>query len=83
METQPAVARYGPNGIFIFLLYDLKTINEIPMTAPTQDYKIIIKGSNFQPSHAPNTANNLKSPWPIPSLPVANLYIILTDQNVP
>ena len=35
--------------------------------------KINISGSACQPNQAPKAANNLKSPWPIPSLPVSNL----------
>ena len=33
----------------------------------------INNGNNCQPSHAPNNASNLKSPYPMPSLPVASL----------
>src|SRR5712692_6736834 len=45
----------------------------IPTAAPMKDDSRIASGSICQPHHAPIAASSLKSPNPIPSLPVASL----------
>ncbi|MNR24838.1 hypothetical protein D3C85_1419430 [compost metagenome] len=49
--------------------------------APTSDDSKIVSGKICQPPQAPSMANNLKSPWPIPSLPVSSLNSQKTDHN--
>ena len=51
----------------------LNNTKVIPTKAPKTDAMSINNGNNCQPNQAPKTANNLKSPKPIPSLPVSNL----------
>ncbi len=49
------------------------TIRQMPTAAPTTEENRITIGSFCQPSHAPIAPSSLKSPNPMPSLPVASL----------
>ena len=69
---QLATHRNGPKGIGRRRSRPKKAMNTIPMTAPRNDDNKIISGSCCQPSQAPSAANSLKSPKPMPSLPVAS-----------
>ena len=42
----------------------------------------MVNGKIATPPHAPSTASNLKSPWPMPSLPVISLNIQNTDHRL-
>src|SRR3546814_17620654 len=44
-----------------------------PMIAPTNDDSRIVGRIPCSPIHAPSAASSLKSPWPMPSLPVSCL----------
>src|SRR5262245_40586258 len=69
---QPAAARYGPNGIGMFRSRPRSAIIRMPITAPVNAASRMIGSSICQPSHAPSAANSLKSPYPMPSLPVSS-----------
>ncbi|MNC90398.1 hypothetical protein D3C83_64900 [compost metagenome] len=71
----PAMAIYGPK-------WKRKPASQRPLAAiicsapkarPTTDERRITSGSIFQPRNAPTAASILKSPYPMPSLPVASL----------
>ncbi|MDT4860528.1 hypothetical protein FQZ97_950970 [compost metagenome] len=53
-----------------------------PSTAPTRDDSRMVSGSTCQPPQAPSIASNLKSPWPMPSLPVTSLKTQYTDHRL-
>src|SRR3989442_6272281 len=71
--TIPAAPRYGPKGIGTLRPCRANTMRAIPTAAPMKDDSRIASGSICQPHHAPIAASSLKSPNPIPSLPVASL----------
>src|SRR5215831_4430196 len=50
-----------------------KTMREIPTAAPMNDDRMMVRGSICQPHQAPMAASSLKSPNPMPSLPVKSL----------
>ena len=58
----PEIAKNGPNAKKLSSVFFLNIICVIPKVIPAIEAKIIIKGSIFRPSHAPNKDNNLKSP---------------------
>ena len=69
-EMVLAKQRNGPNGIGVVCDLPLIFKHIRPTMAPNNDDSISIKGSCDHPNHAPNAANNLKSPCPIPIFPV-------------
>src|SRR3546814_10341927 len=74
MKTiHPATARYGPNGIGVALSRPFMPSQIEPMIAPTSDDSRIVGNIPCSPIHAPSAASSLKSPWPMPSLPVSCL----------
>ena len=56
-------------------VYFFKTKYRMPIIAPSNDAQKTINGKVCQPAQAPNMASNLKSPWPMPSMPRINLKI--------
>lgn len=58
-----------------FFLNLVAIIKPMPIMAPANDEKRMTNGSIFQPNHAPIADSNLKSPYPIPSLPVIILKL--------
>ena len=62
-RTARSVLRAGPDDIFIAM----------PTTAPITEAASTIGRIIFQPSQAPKAASSLKSPKPMPSLPVVSL----------
>ncbi|MNF99657.1 hypothetical protein D3C84_825660 [compost metagenome] len=53
----------------------------MPIIAPTRDDSKMVSGKICQPPQAPSMANSLKSPWPMPSLPVISLNSQNTDHS--
>src|SRR5207247_6148955 len=80
--TIPAAPRYGPKGIGTLRPCRAKTMSAIPTAAPMKDDSRIVSGKTCHPHHAPIAASSLKSPNPIPSLPVASLNSQYTLQRV-
>ena len=79
---QPAIARYGPNGIGVALSLPFAASQSEPTTAPTSDDSRIVGSTPARPVQAPNAASSLKSPWPMPSLPVSCLNTQYTDHRL-
>src|SRR5712691_4602954 len=80
--TIPAAPRYGPKGIGTLRPCRAKTMSAIPTAAPMKDDSRIVSGKTCHPHHAPIAASSLKSPNPIPSLPVTSLNSQYTLQRV-
>src|SRR5256886_7707724 len=77
----PAAPKYGPKGIGTLRPCRRKTMRTIPTAAPMKDDSRIVRGKACHPHHAPIAASSLKSPNPIPSLPVTSLNIQYTLQR--
>ena len=70
----PAKAKYGPNAIELIVFLVIKMCIAVKKR-PTTEATKTTTNSGCHPTHAPISANSLKSPWPIPSLPVRNLWM--------
>src|SRR6266545_2373614 len=79
--TIPPAPRYGPKGIGTLRPCRAKIMRAIPTAAPMKDDSRIVSGKTCHPHHAPIAASSLKSPNPIPSLPVASLNSQYTLQR--
>src|SRR6266852_6824566 len=79
--TIPAAPKYGPKGIGTLRPCRRKTTRAIPTAAPMKDDSRIVSGKACHPHHAPIAASSLKSPNPIPSLPVTSLNSQYTLQR--
>ena len=80
---QPAIARYGPNGSGVALSRPFAASQIEPMIAPTSEESRIVGRMPFSPHQAPMAASSLKSPWPMPSLPVNCLNSHHTTHRLP
>src|SRR5688572_5980412 len=81
-HRQPAIARKGPNAMGVSLPRFWRIMITMPNKAPTPEANRMMGSSIGQPSQAPSAANSLKSPYPMPSLPVSSLKAQYTLQRL-
>src|SRR5690606_39280311 len=73
---------YGPKGRGVELESPRVLRMMMPRTAPTREDSRMVSGSTCQPPQAPSMASSLKSPKPMPSLPVISLNSQYTDHRL-